>query len=415
METKAYKIFGIKVFERSLFTNIGTLTSPTAGYLDSLKTTSLSGAAVTEETALSITAVWRAISVLSGTMAALPLQIYQNTDNGRRNDKKHPTHKLLRNPNKLMSEYIFRETMQAILLTYGNAYAYIRRNSNSKPIELIIIHPDDVLPLKSADEVFYQIKTSNETLIVSADNMLHLVGLGFNGLIGKSPVRVMRESLGVAISAQEYGANFFGNGAHLSGVIEAPGTVNDETLMRLRNSWNDAYQGVQKAGKTAILEAGMKFTRIGIPPNDAQFLETRQFQVTEVARMFGVQPHLLMDLERSTNNNIEHQSIEFVTFTLTPWIARWESEINRKLFKADEGYYCEYNLNGLLRGDAKSRAEYYRTMFAIGGMSPNEIRSLENQPNYTGGEKYFAQAGYMPIDSLEDYYKNKNAKNVKAE
>jgi len=420
METKAYKIFGIKVFERSLDTQSENRSSVEGVSMSSvsdkllallnLNGTTDAGVSITRESSIALPAVWRAVNVLSGSIASLPLHVYENMEKGRKLNRQHPAFKLLRKPNKLMTDFIWRETMQAVLLLWGNSYSYIRRNSKGDPIELILIHPDDVTVFKNSETKFYNIKLGSDYIIAPSKDMIHLVGLSFDGLEGKSVITVMRESLGLTTAAQKFGAKFFGNGANLSGVLEAPGILSDEVINRLRSSWNSKYKGINNASETAILEGGMKYTRIGVPPEDAQFLQTRQFQVVEIARMFGVQPHLLMDLEKSTNNNIEHQSIEFVTYTLQPWLARWESEMNTKLFSASDTHYAEFNLNGLLRGDAKSRAEYYRTMFSIAAISPEEIRELENLAPYPGSEEHFVQAGYMPISMSKEFYQNKSKK-----
>lgn len=407
-----YRILGLKIWEKRSYQPAGSLSDPSQALIEALekKFGVYGSTAVTVDSALTLTAVWRAVNVLSGTIASLPIHVYQADDKGSRAKMRaHAVAKLMRKPSGLMNAYIFRETMQAILLMYGNAYALIRRNSYGNPVELIIIHPDDVLPLKNGDAMFYQVNLDNSFMMIAAKDMIHLAGLGFNGLVGKSPIRVFAESMGVAINAQKFGKSFFENGAHISGVLETPNVLTDDTYNRIRDTWNARHKGINKAGETAVLEAGLKFSRIGVPPEEAQFIQTRQFGVSEVARMFGVQPHLLMDLERSTNNNIEHQGIEFVTYTLTQWISRWEAELNAKLFSSSESEttYCEFNLNGLLRGDAKSRAEYYRALTNIAAINPNEIRQLENMPAYEGGEKYYIQGAMVPVDQISEFYQSK--------
>jgi HK97 family phage portal protein len=410
---KEIRIFGLKVFEsRSESQNLGTLSTPSQALMDALGGVSVdAGVKATTETSLTLSAVWRAINLLSGTIAGLPLRTYhQNADNSRDTIMDHSAQRLLRRPNAMMTDFQFKETMQALLLLYGNAFAVIRRDTTTGfPTELIIAHPDDVYVYRQDDSLFYIVRVFNESFTVASKDMIHLKGLSFNGLTGKSPISVMRESMGLTIAAQKFGAKFFGNGAQLNGVLEVATQLSDVAYERLRQSWDNKYSGPDNGGKTAILEGGTKYNRIGIPPEDAQFLQTRQFQIAEIARWFGVQPHLLMDLERATNNNIEKQGVEFVTFTLTPWISRWESELNRKLFTSAEFgvNYMEFNLNGLLRGDAASRAAFYQSMFAVGGLSPNEIRKFENQAAYDGGDQRFVQAGYAPINLIDEFYKSK--------
>lgn len=404
----------MKVFESESRStqNLGTLGNPSEALLEALsnKFGVYGTKAVTTESALTLTAVWRAINVLSGTIASLPLHLYESkATGGRQQTKSHKIAQLLKKPSQIMNAYMFRETMQAILLMYGNAYAVIRRNAKGDPIELLLVHPDDVNPVKSEGKIFYQVNLDSSYMIIAAKDIIHLAGLGFNGIVGKSPIKYFSESMGVALSAQTYGRKFFENGAHISGVLETPNVLTDETYNRLRETFNSRYSGLEKTGSTAILEAGLKFSKIGVPPEEAQFLQTRQFGIAEVARMYGVQPHMLMDLERSTNNNIEHQGIEFVKYTLNQWISRWEAELNAKLFASGEvgNVYVEFNLNGLLRGDAKSRAEYYRSMTNIAAMNANEIRELENMPAYEAGNKFYIQGANVPVDKIDEFYMSK--------
>lgn len=408
------KILGIKVYERQYLSNVGTSKAPTEILINALGgNLSTAGVSVTVDTAITLSAVWRAINILSSTIASLPLKVYKTTEDGSRISlSAHPSQMLMNHPSNIMNDFIFRETMMAVLLLYGNAYAVKIKNSTTGYVEeLVFIHPDDVTVYKQDNKLIYQIKGIADP--VTQSEMLHIAGLSFDGLKGKSVISAMRESMGLSIAAQRFGSKFFANGANMDGVLEAPGVLSDEVYEHIRKSWDEKYAGVDNAKKTAILEAGMKYTRIGIPPEDAQFLQTRQFQVSEVARWFGVQPHLLMDLDRATNNNIEHQGMEFVTYTLMPWVARWESELNEKLISKSEqqNTYFEYNLAGILRGDSKSRSEYYRTMWGLSAISANEIRKLENQPAYEGGDQYFAQAGFVPVHLMEQYHLQKQTPN----
>lgn len=411
-------IFGLKVWEtRTLLPDpekrsLGTIANPTQAFMDAFGgAKSDSGINVTVDSTLTLSAVWRAVNLLAGTMAGLPLQTFKHNSDNSRDRIDHVSAKLMKKPNSMMTDFQFKETMQAILLLYGNAYAVIKRNeATGAPVELIPVHPDLVYVFRQENKIYYIINILGDTVTMASKDVIHLKGLSFNGLVGQSPITVMRESMGLTIAAQKFGAKFFGNGANLNGVLEVPGTMEDAVYDRLRTSWNNKYTGPENSSNTAILEGGTKYNRIGIPPEDAQFLQTRQFQISEIGRWFGVQPHLLMDLDKATNNNIEKQGVDFVTFTLTPWIARWESELNEKLFTATEfGVdYMEFNLNGLLRGDAASRAQFYQSMFAIAAMNPTEIRKLENMPAYDGSDMYFVQAGYAPVATINDFYKAKN-------
>lgn len=417
---KSFRLFGIKLFEteqRSVETPTGTLSTPSAELLAALGGhKSDAGVPVTQSTVLTLTAVWRAVNLLSGTIAAMPLQVFERKANGSRvHVAGHPAERILRNPSPLISSFSFKETVQATLTLWGNGYAVIRRDPMGKVLELIPVHPSNVHCFEDENQMYYNVRTKEGLVTIPSRNMLHIPGLSFDGRVGHSVISVMRESMGLGLAAQKFGSKFFGSGANMSGVLESPGVLSDKAYNNLRSSWDNTYAGIDNSHKTSILEEGVQYKRIGIPPNDAQFLETRQFQVSEVARMFGVPPHLLFDLDRSTNNNIEHQGIEFITYSLLQWLSRWEAELDRKLIPAEqrETYYHEFNVAGLLRGDQKSRGEFYKLLFNIGSISPNEIRAKENMPAYEGGDRNFVQAGYMPTTIIEQYHLSKSKKDVK--
>lgn len=406
---RVVKLFGIKIFEEREERSLGSFDNPSSELLSALSSpVTDAGVHVTNRTVLTLTAVWRAVNILSGTIAALPLNVYRKTKDGHREKlSNHPVADLLDDPNTDMTDFIFRETMMAVLLLRGNCYAVIRRDpATGRAVELLPVDPEGVIVVKTPKGKYYSARIDSVQYEIPASDMIHIPGLSFDGERGYSPIAVMAESMGLGLAAQKFGARFFGSGANMDGVIQVPGKLNDQAYQRLRDSWNAKYKGLSRSHETAILEGDAKYQRIGIPPEEAQFLETRKFQVAEVARMYGVQPHLLMDLERATHNNIEHQGIEFVMFTLTPWIKRWEKELKRKLFTGDQrkDYFIEFNITGLLRGDSKARSDYYRSMFSIGAMNPNRIRQLENEAPYEGGDQYFAQGAYMPIEKLKNQH-----------
>lgn len=400
---RTVKLFGLTIFEEQEERSLGTLDNPTPELFSALASSVTdSGVPVTKHTVLTLTAVWRAVNILSGTIASLPLNVYRKTPNGHREKLAgHPVASLLADPNDEMTDFIFKETMMATLLLWGNSYAALVRDNSGHVVELIPVHPEGVVAVKVDGKRFYNVRIDNTYVSVSDKDIIHVPGLSFDGEKGYSPIAIMAESMGLGLAAQKFGSRFFGSGANMDGVLEVPGKLSDQAFDRLRTSWNERYKGLSKSHNTAILEGGAKYQRIGIPPEDAQFLQTRKFQVAEVARMYGVQPHLLMDLDRATHNNIEHQGIEFVMFTLTPWIRRWEKEINRKLLRNYKDMFVEFNITALLRGDSKARSDYYRTMFSIGAMNPNRIRQLENEPPYEGGDQYFAQGAYTKVENLK--------------
>jgi len=240
------------------------------------------------------------------------------------------------------------------------------------------------------------------TVVLYPTDVLHIPGLGFDGLVGYSPIAMAKNAIGMAIACEEYGAKFFANGAAPGGVLEHPGTVKDPA--RIRESWQNTFGGSANANKVAVLEEGMKYTPIAISPEQAQFLETRKFQINEIARIFRVPPHMVGDLEKSSFSNIEQQSLEFVKYTLEPWVIRWEQSISRSLLSRDEKkqYFVKFNLEGLLRGDYQSRMNGYATARQNGWMSANDIRELENLdriPAEDGGDLYLINGNMLPLCS----------------
>jgi len=352
---------------------------------------SQSGVVVTDESALRFSAVFACVRLIANSIGALPLHVYERTETGREVARKHPIYPLLHTKPGLMNSMTFRQALMFWSLLHGNGYARIWRDASYPPTELELLKKDEVEVLyeEKSRSVFYRIREQKQR--ISAENMIHVKGLTFDGIIGMSVLSYARESIGLSIANQNFGSNFFKNGTHIGGFFEHPGTLKTEVYDRLKKSLADGYSGIQNTGKSMILEDGMKFSRIGIPPEDAQFLQSRKFQISDIARFFGVQPHKIGDLEKATNNNIEMQSIEFVQDTLLPWLVTLEQEFNDKLFREDEKdrYYCSFNVNGLLRGDTAARGEFYSKMFQIGALNLNEIRARENENSIAGGEKHF--------------------------
>ena len=362
-----------------------------------------SGKPVNETTAMQMTAVYSCVRILSETVAGLPLNVYKYNDSGGKEKAyKHPLYHLLHDePNPEMTSFAFRETLMSHLLLWGNAYAQIIRNARGEVIALYPLMPNKMKVDRDQNGrlfYLYQRGTEDPTTLgksmqvtLSPADVLHIPGLGFDGLIGYSPIAMAKNAIGLAIATEEYGAKFFANGAAPSGVLEHPGTIKDP--QRVKESWNSAYQGSANSHKIAVLEEGMKYTPIGIAPEQAQFLETRKFQINEIARIFRVPPHMLADLEKSSFSNIEQQSLEFVKYTLDPWVVRWEQSMCRVLFSESEkpSYFIKFNVDGLLRGDYASRMSGYATARQNGWMSANDIRELENLDRISpdlGGDLY---------------------------
>ena len=363
-----------------------------------------SGVGVSEKTAITLTAVWSAIRLLSESIASLPLNVYKiDKDGSKFIDYANPLNKLISiAPSPNYTSYNFIETMMTHLLLYGNAYAVIIRNGGARPIELKICHPDSVEPISSSDDGLVYYKTKNG--MYSSQEMLHIVGFSFDGIKGKSPIQACQQALSIGMASQQFGANFFGRGANLAGVLEHPARLSDDAANRLRESFAQRFAGVNNSHKTAVLEEGVKFKPIGLPLADLQYIETRRFSTEEVARVYRCPLHLLQDLSKSSFNNIEQQSLEFAKYTLMPYLRNWESELYRKLLSDREQstHFFKFNTNELLRSDANSRADYYRKMFEIGALSPNEIRDQEDLNKIDNGDDHYVPLNLSDIDNINN-------------
>ena len=372
---------------------------------------STAGKRVNERSAMQMTAVYSCVRILAEAVAGLPLHLYRyKEDGGKEKALDHPLYLLLHDePNPEMSSFVFRETLMTHLLLWGNAYAQIIRNGKGEVIALYPLMPDRMtVDRDSKGQLYYEYTVSMDdaptvkgSLVrLNPSDVLHIPGLGFDGLVGYSPIAMAKNAIGMAIACEEYGAKFFANGAAPGGVLEHPGTIKDP--QRVRESWQSTFGGSGNSNKIAVLEEGMKYTPIGISPEQAQFLETRKFQVNEIARIFRVPPHMVGDLEKSSFSNIEQQSLEFVKYTLDPWVIRWEQTIHRSLLLPDEKsqYFVKFNLEGLLRGDYQSRMNGYAIGRQNGWMSANDIRELENLNPLSdgeGGNLYLVNGNMIPI------------------
>ena len=372
---------------------------------------STAGKYVNERSAMQMTAVYSCVRILAEAVAGLPLHLYRYTDSGGKEKAiDHPLYLLLHDePNPEMSSFAFRETLMTHLLLWGNAYAQIIRNGKNEVIALYPLMPNKMsVDRDEHGQLYYTYQRSNEeaptmkgsSVILKPSDVLHIPGLGFDGLVGYSPIAMAKNAIGMAIACEEFGAKFFANGAAPSGVLEHPGTIKDPS--RVREAWQSQFGGSSNSGKVAVLEEGMKYTPISISPEQAQFLETRKFQINEIARIFRVPPHMVGDLEKSSFSNIEQQSLEFVKYTLDPWVIRWEQSIMRSLLTPEEKktYYAKFNLDGLLRGDYQSRMNGYAIGRQNGWMSANDIRELENLdriPAEEGGDLYLINGNMLPM------------------
>jgi HK97 family phage portal protein len=364
---------------------------------------SSSGKQVTEKNAMQSAAVYACVRVIAETVASLPLHLYRQVEEGKRRDTLHPLYFLLHDsPNPEMTSFIFRETLMTHLLLWGNAYAQIVRNGHGEIIGLYPLMPDKMQVSRSeTDELIYLYQSGMSNIAFRREEILHIPGLGFDGLVGYSPIAMARNAIGMSMATEEFGASFFQNGAAPGGILEHPGTLKDPS--KVRESWNELFKGSGNANKVAVLEEGMTYKQIGIPPNEAQFLETRKYQTEEICRIYRVPPHLVADLDKATFSNIEHQSISFVVHTIRPWLVRLEQAMNKALLYPAERqrYFIEFNVDGLLRGDYESRMRGYATARQNGWMSANDIRRLENMnliPKEEGGDLYLINGNMTKLE-----------------
>ncbi len=386
-----------------------------------------SGERVDEKSAMQIATVYACVRLLAESVAGLPLHLYRTNagTNAKERAVDHPLYKLLyRQPNPEMTSFSFRETMMVQLLLYGNAYAQIIRDGKNTILALYPLFPENVEVDRDEKGQIYYIYHAytdevpgekNKDIYFRNDEIFHIPGLGFNGLTGFSPIAMMKNALGTTLAVEKYGSAFFKNGAQPSGVLEHPGVLKNPE--KIRENWSDVYGGPNNAHKVAVLEEGMQYKAISLPPEDSQFLSTRQFGVNEICRIFRVPPHMVQDLEHATFSNIEHQSIDFCVHTLTPWLVRFEQAIIKDLLLPEEQdeYFPKFNIDGMMRGDYKSRMEGYAIGISNGFMSPNDCRALEQFdriPAEKGGDDYYLNGGYVRLQDAGKFQKEKaNASN----
>ena len=349
-----------------------------------------SGLSITPNTSMRVSAVYACVRVISETLASLPLQVFERTDQGKRLATERAEYRILHDaPSPIMTSFTWRESTQANLLLNGNGYAEIEWANNGQLRGLWPIQPSRVNTIVRKDgSKVHEVLTDKGTVTIPDEDMLHVPGLGFDGIRGFNPIAMMRQSIGLSMATEEYGSRMFKNGLRPSGVLRHPKGLSDPAIARLSKQMNDGFSGLANAHRLLVLEDGMEYTQTSLNPDDAQFLETRKFQVSEIARIFRVPPHLIGDLEKATFSNIEQQSLEFVIHTIRPWLVRWEQELNRKLFMRNSPYFASFNVDGLLRGDIKSRYEAYAIGRNWGWLSANDVREKENMNAIDNGDVY---------------------------
>jgi HK97 family phage portal protein len=366
-----------------------------------------SGAVVTPEGSLQSTTVFACVRVLTGAIASLPMLTYRRrADGGRDRATNHYLYPVLHDvTNGEMTAFEWRECTVGHLALWGNAYSEIEENNAGQVIGLWPLRPDRVLPRRNPStkqiEYVVQVPKGGPPVVLPAERVMHVRGLGTSGLFGLSPIQMARQAIGLSLAAEEFGARFFANGATPGLVLHHPGLLSDEAYKRLKESWKEQHEGLSNAQRTAILEEGVTVEKIGIPPEDAQFLETRKFQVADIARVYGIPPHMVGDVERSTSwgTGIEQQGIGFVTYTLDPWLVRIEQRAGMSLLMPAERreYFIQFLVDALLRADTQARYAAYNTARQGGWMSVNEIRSRENMNPIPGGDTYLSPLNMTPV------------------
>jgi HK97 family phage portal protein len=362
------------------------------------------GEHVDEQSALTYSAFWCAVRLISETAAALPLHLCQTAGRGKRKAlDRYAYHVLHTAANQYMTAMQCRETMIAHVLTWGNCYAEIIRNELGELTALWPITPDRVKVEMTGGELTYRIRVSGaEDVILPRSKVLHVAGLGFDGFMGYSVVAMARKSLGLSMALETFGANYFANGTHPGVIVSHPGQLNEQAHQRLKVALVDAYSGLGNSHRLMLLEDGMKLEKLGIPPNDSQFLESRAFQVPEVARWFNLPPHKLRDLTKSSFSNIESEQISFVQDAILPWLVRLEQSFNQQLLSdADRrrGFYYKHVVEGLLRGDTKSRGEFYSSLLDRGVFSINDVRELEDRDPVEGGDVHLVPLNMTTLEN----------------
>lgn len=362
------------------------------------------GVNVSEESSLRISAVYACVKVIAESIASLPLHLIHEDKGIKKRARDHPLYGVLHDlANEETTSLNFREAMLASLLLWGNAYARIEQKAGYVSA-LWFLNPQqmEVIRDRQNGRLIYRYTTDTvgQTIDYSPREIFHVLGFSLDGIKGVSPIQLARQTIGLTMATEEYGAKFFSNGARPGGVLEHPGVVKDPD--RLRASWNAQFQGSKNGHKVAVLEEGLKYHTIGIPPDEAQFLETRKFQLSEICRIFRVPPHMIADLDRATFSNIEHQAIEFVQHTLRPWIVRFEQAVYKCLLSKEERhlYYARFNVDGLLRGDYSSRMQGYAVGRQNGWLSANDIRELEDLNPIPGGDVYLVNGNMTTAQGI---------------
>lgn len=373
---------------------------------------SLSGETVTEDTALTYSAIWNAVELISGTIASLPLNLMQNLGDRKRVADDYKLHRVMHSQwNPYMTAKRGRETQLAHVLTWGNGYAEIVRDGYGEVVQLWPISPRRVAPKKVDGAIVYEITIDQrEKVILPRERVLHLIGPSDDGIMGLSRIAMARRSIGLGMAIETFGARYFGNGTHPGVIVSHPGTLSKDSYENLQGALTATYSGLSQSHRLMLLEDGMKVEKVGVPPDDSQFLESRQFHIAEIARWFNLPPHKLKDLTRSSFSNIESEQRSFYTDSLLPSLVDLEQSYDMQLLTASDKaktgrgrLYFKHNAEGILRADAAGRGAFYRELWNVGAISINEIREKEDMDPIVGGDEHFVPLNMVPISKIDEY------------
>lgn len=362
-----------------------------------------SGEVISPDAAMRVTTVYACVALIAETVAALPLHVYRREAGETSKATDHPLYQVLHDMARPgLTAFEWREGTVHNACLRGDSFSRIVINGRGDVAELVPLHPDRMRVLPGATRPVYEYHHDDGgKRLLRDDEILRIPYKLTDGITAVSPIEVHRNTIGLALASQRYLSAFYRNSAQPKGAIKIPTTLSDEAVNALRSAWERRHLGPQNAGRLAILDGGMEWQAIGMSMDDAQYVELSGLGVKDVCRIFGVPPHKVADLSEATFSNIEQQTISFVQDTLLRWCRRIEARLNAYLLGGDErasGYYVAFDLKGLLRGDAAARSAMYQALFAIGAMSPNEVRAAEDMNPYEGGEAYFVQGGYVPVD-----------------
>lgn len=373
------------------------------------------GANVNQATVQGISAWSRGRSILSNTLAGLPKNLYEKTSAGPKIVDKHQSLDLIKlMANSNLNAYQWHDYMMGTAIDYGNAYSLIHRDENARPMYLSIIHPDKVTVEVWDNAVMYKIKLkndSNETVTVDYSDMYHIMGSTNNGYVGTSTLKANATSLGLSLSMNNFAKDLYDSNTNLEGYIKNPGRLDAEVIKKVRESWQSNYGGTGTSS-TAFLDQGMEYVPLSMTPENAQLIQLMRYTNKNIATILGIPAHMINEMDEAKYNNVELTGIEFVKYSLLHWVNKFEIQNNKLLRESEQGTYkWKYNVNGLMRGDSKSRAEFYNTMINIAALTPNQVRQLEDLNPYEGGDEYYIQGNNMiPVNKLDEHY-NKGGTN----